>query len=277
MRLPSWGVKLQLSDLIAKELALPSLPKLIALLMSELDKAEPDLKNITLWVSTDPALTCQVLQLANGADSQVAGKINSVSEALAVLGMPAIRSMALQAAKSVSFQAIPGINLPQFCAYSLTVAKLARSLAGVVRQNQGAAFTCGLIHAIGELALHLVLPEKMTALDAEASALDLRRARLELRELGYSYAAIGAGLARKWSFPAAMVDALEHQDAPFDNHVYEPLAGVIHLATWRARAREANLNDKALAVTFPVAVGDALGLDIDRVLQQDPFDWAAHV
>jgi hypothetical protein len=57
--------------------------------------------------------------------------------------------------------------------------------------------------------------------------------------------------------------------------VYEPLAGVIHLATWRARAREAGLSDRALAVTFPGAVGEVLGLDIDMVLQQDPIDWSA--
>jgi hypothetical protein len=36
------------------------------------------------------------------------------------------------------------------------------------------------------------------------------------------------------------------------------------------------MNERALAVTFPGSVGLALGLDIDMVLQQDPFDWAAH-
>ena len=83
------------------------------------------------------------------------------------------------------------------------------------------------------------------------------------------------GFARQWHFPQPIVDALEHQYAPFDNEVYEPLAGVIHLATWRARAKEAGLSDKALAVTFPGAVGEVLGLDIDMVLQQDPIDWSS--
>jgi HD-like signal output (HDOD) protein len=86
---------------------------------------------------------------------------------------------------------------------------------------------------------------------------------------------VGAGYARRWLFPQAIIDALEHQHAPFENDVYEPLAGVIHLASWRVRARQAKLNDQALAVTFPGAVGDALGLDIDMVLQQDPFDWGS--
>ena len=40
--------------------------------------------------------------------------------------------------------------------------------------------------------------------------------------------------------------------------------------------KEAKMTERELAVTFPGSVGEALGLDIDMVLQQDPFDWAAH-
>jgi HD-like signal output (HDOD) protein len=184
--------------------------------------------------------------------------------------------MAAQAASAASLRALPGINLQQFWAYSLTVAKLARSFAGLTRQNQGAAFTCGLIHAVGELVMHVGMPVEVRLLDKEISPLDLRRARAELHRFGYCYAQVSAGYARKWLFPQPMVDALEHQYAPFDNNVYEPLAGVIHLAAWRVRAKEAKLSESALAVSFPGEVGEVLDLDIDMVLQQDPFDWRSH-
>ena len=36
------------------------------------------------------------------------------------------------------------------------------------------------------------------------------------------------------------------------------------------------MNERAMAVTFPDSVGVTLDLDIDAVLQQDPFDWSAH-
>jgi HD-like signal output (HDOD) protein len=185
--------------------------------------------------------------------------------------------MATAAASGTSFKAVPGINLQQFWAYSLNVAKLSRSLAGLVRQNQQAAFTCGLIHAVGELAMHIGMPEEVAALDREVAPLDLKRVAVELRTFGYCYAEVGAGFAKKWKLPQPIVDALEHQYAPFQDDVYEPLAGVIHLAAWRARAWEAGLSDNALAVTFPGEVGEVLGLDIDMVLQQDPIDWAARL
>ncbi len=266
---------MELNALLALQFNLPSIPKVVALLLSELDRDEPDLKKITQLISTDPALTTRLLQISNSGFFQLSKTINSVSESLAILGLSHVRSMAAAAASGTSLKAPPGIHLQQFWNYSLNVAKVSRSLAGVVRQNQQAGFTCGLIHAVGELALHIAMPEKIAELNQEISPLDLGRYRAEMRVLGYSYAEVSAGYARKWQFPQPIVDALEHQCAPFENDVYEPLAGVIHLATWRARAKEAGLTQRALAVTFPGEVGEVLELDIDMVLQQDPIDWTA--
>ncbi|HEY5579734.1 MAG TPA: HDOD domain-containing protein [Rhodoferax sp.] len=266
---------MELNALLALPLVLPSIPKVVALLLNELGRSEPDLKTVNQLIATDPALTTRLLQTANAGFFKLSGKINSVSEALAILGLGHVRAMAAQAASGASLKAVPGINLQQFWAYSLNVAKLSRSLAGVVRQNPQAAFTCGLIHAVGELAMHIGMPDEIAALDHEVDPLDLRRAKLEHLSFGFCYAEVGAGFARKWLFPQAIVDALAHQNAPFEDNVYEPLAGVIHLATWRAR--EAGLSANMLAVTFPGAVGEVLGLDIDMVLQQDPIDWSVQM
>lgn len=266
---------MELKALLAQPLVLPSIPKVIALLLGELQHEAPDLRVLSQLIGTDLALTTRLLQAANAPFFKLAGKVHSVAEALAVLGLPHIRAMATDAASAASLKSVPGMVLPPFWVYSLDVAKLARSLAGVVRQNQGAAYTAGLLHALGELPLHLTLPERMAQMDAVVPLLDLRRARHQMRELGYSYAQVSAGYVQAWRFPQSIVDALAHQAAPFAQDVYEPLAGVIHLATWRVRARTAQLNERALAVTFPGEVGEVLGLDIDMVLQQTPFDWQA--
>ncbi len=265
-----------LSELLEQQFHLPSIPKVVALLLDELKRPEVDLLKVTQLISTDPALTTRLLQKANSPFFNLQGKINSVSEALALMDLAHVMTMAQEAASVTSPKAVPGIQLQRFWSYSLDVAKVSRALAGLVRQNQQAAFTCGLIHAIGELALHLAIPEVMEKLNMEAAPLGMRRAKIERRELGYCYASVGAGFARMWHFPQAMVDALEHQYAPFENDVYEPLAGVIHLASWRARAKVAHMDERAMAVTFPDAVGVALDLDIDEVLQQDPFDWTGY-
>ena len=160
---------MELSALLATQIVLPSIPKVVALLLNELDNAQPDLKKISQLISTDPALTTRLLQLSNSGFFKLSRQVNSVSEALAILGLRHVRAMAAAAATSTSFKTVPGINLQQFWAYSLTVAKLSRSLAGVVRQNQQAAFTAGLIHFIGELAMRIAMPQDMAALVKRAS------------------------------------------------------------------------------------------------------------
>lgn len=260
-------------DLLASQLVLPSIPKVVALLLSELEREQPDLKKISQLISTDPALTVRLLQLSNSGFFKLSGQVRSVPESLAIVGLSHVRTMATASATNASLKTVPGINLQQYWDFSLDVAKVCRSLAGVVRQNQQAAFTAGLIHFVGELAIRMAIPGDMAALDAQVAPMDARRARFERKALDLDYAQVGAALARQWMLPEAIVDAIEHQDAPFRRDAYEPLAGVIHLATWRARAKHAGLSQRQMAVTFPGSVGEVLALDIDMVLQQDPIDW----
>ena len=262
-----------MKDLLALQLVLPSIPKVVALLLSELEREQPDLKKISQLISTDPALTVRLLQLSNSGFFKLSGQVRSVPESLAIVGLSHVRTMASVSATNASLKAVPGINLQQYWDFSLDVAKVCRSLAGVVRQNQQAAFTAGLIHFVGELALRMAIPNDMATLDAQIAPMDPRRARIERKLLNLDYAQVGAAFARQWMFPETIVDAIEHQDAPFRNDAYEPLAGVIHLAAWRARSKHAGLSQREMAVTFPGSVGEVLALDIDMVLQQDPIDW----
>jgi hypothetical protein len=71
-----------------------------------------------------------------------------------------------------------------------------------------------------------------------------------------------------------MVSALENQIKPFEGETYDPLGGVLHLASWRARAEELQLDNSGLASTFPDMVGLTLGLDLGTVLGKDPLEWS---
>jgi HD-like signal output (HDOD) protein len=213
--------------------------------------------------------------MANAPAFQMQRQILGIPEALALLGVAQLRSLVSSAPLGTTSRSVPGINMQQFWRYSLNTAKLARSLAGIGHHNQIAAYTAGLVHAVGELLMHLAAPDIILSINALVSPLDLRRAKIEQRILGYCYGNVSAGLAKRWQFPEVVVDALQHQSAPLDNNAYEPLAGVIHLASWRARARETDMGEKEMVVSFPGEVGLMLGLDIDMVLQQDPIDWTA--
>ena len=265
---------MELSQLLSTPFEPPSLPKAEVLLMAELDDPAPDLRRIDQLFGIDPALTLRLLQLANVRGFKLSGRIHSVSEALALVSLKRLRVLVSEhAVLGARFGPVPGLAMPQFWQYSVDCAKVARSLAAFLRLNQQAAYTCGLLHGLGLLLMRKNMPQALV-LDVQLPNIGLQRARLEHQVLGFCFTQVSAGLARHALLPQVMVDALEHQHAPFDNDAYEPLAGVLNLAVWRARAKQALLSNNHLTVTFPSAVAEVLGLDIDMVLQQDPIDWS---
>jgi HD-like signal output (HDOD) protein len=264
---------MHLDDLLESKLALPSLPRVIAMVLNELNREEPDLRTVSQLINTDIGLTTRLLGLANSAQFNLTNKIGSVADALAVLGLDQVRALTMAAAVAGAFKAVPGMEMQQFWRYSLDVAKLSRKLARAARANAGLAFTTGLIHASGELVMHLGMPDQMRWLNDQVAPLASRRDKAEQHLLGYSFVEVGAAFARSWEFPDDLVQAIAHQRAPFLEDVCEPLAGVVHLAVWRARAREDDLPSGAVADSFPDEVALTLGIDIDEVLQEDAIDW----
>jgi HD-like signal output (HDOD) protein len=264
---------MKLPQLLASPVALPSIPRVVAQLLVELEHNEPDLKTMHDSLIQDPVLTAKVLQLVNTAQFQPSRPIGQVSEALALLGLAQIRNLVCSAAMTSAFRQVGGVEMQQFWRCSLDAAKLARSLAGFAKVDASSAFTAGLLHAVGELVMHLGMPAEMAELDVRVPALDPSRAAAELDLLGYSYAQVGAGFSRAWRLPPLLVDALEYQDAPLQVGVCKPLSGIVHLAAWRARIRVMQRGEKDLQQGFPAAVALALGLDIDMVLQRDAIDW----
>lgn len=269
-----FGIRLMdLHELTADAPAFPSLPRTVALLMAELAQPQPALRRLNQLFGTDPALAARLLCLANSAQFAGPLQIASIPEALALVDMAQARDLVATALLGTASSSVPGIDMQQFCQHSVQTAKLARSLAGHLRQSQGAAYTAGLLHALGELAIQRADPTRARLLNTLVPPLGLKRAALENKVLGFSFSRVIGALARQWRFPEAVVDAFEHLDAPFAADTYEPLAGIVHLAVWRVRTRAAGLSDAELAAGFPDQVGLPLGLDIDMVLRQDPFDW----
>lgn len=265
---------MELEALLNYPRALPAMSRTVTELLAEMNKEDPSPKRVAELVGQDPSLTTRVLRLSNSAFFRSSRRIGNAQEAVALLGMTHVRSLVMAAALGASFKDVPGVNLSQFWRYSLRVAEISRSLAGVLRQNESNAYTAGLIHCIGDLVMHIAMPDEVGPLDMVVPPLDMQRAGAERARFGYTYAEVGAGMVERWHFPADIVSALRHQAEPFEGENYDTLGGILHLASWRARAEEIQLDQAGLVATFPDLVGLTLGLDLDSVLGKDPEEWS---
>lgn len=265
---------MHLPDLLAAPVSLPSLPRAVALLSAELAAPAPSLRRLTQLFASDPALTAQLLMEANAPLYQLSGRIGGVAEALVVIAPQRLQALVGAARTGAGARAVVGLDLPAFWRYSLQTARLARSLAAMVRYNPSHAYVAGLLHGLGEWVIHLRAPHSAAAFNLRSATLALERAHQQQIAWGFAYPQVTAGLARQWQLPAALIDGLEQMHKPLNGEASEPLAGLLHLAVWRVRARQAALSERELAVLFPGEVGLALGLDMDMVLQQEPIDWS---
>ena len=84
---------MELNALLATPALLPSLPRAVALLMSELAHEEPNLRRVNQLFGTDPALAARLLEKANSDAFAGPRTVAGISEALALLGTADLREL----------------------------------------------------------------------------------------------------------------------------------------------------------------------------------------
>ena len=73
------------------------------------------------------------------------------------------------------------------------------------------------------------------------------------------------------------MSAMQAMESPLSTDVFDPIAGVLHLAVWRIRARLSAWSERTMADAFPIEVALALWVDVGAVLQCEPPDWRQSV
>jgi HD-like signal output (HDOD) protein len=257
-----------------EKISLPCQPRVVALLLNELPEQAghvPNLRRLTQLFGADPVLAAWLLSHANSGVYQLSGSITSVAQAVALLGVPQLRSLVRKAQTSLTGR-VQGME--QLATISQASARLARSLADLLALESGTVHAAALLHGLGHLVLHQTRPEQMQRLASRLPVWDPRRALLEQQTLGYTANQTGAALLRDWGLPAALWHPIRDMEQPLEQPEFEPLTAVLHLAVWVQRARACGWTQRDMVAFFPLEVAAAVGLDIDVVLQQEAPDWS---
>ena len=85
---------MDLVDVLATDSTLPSLPRVLALLTTELAQPEPNLRRVNRWFCGDPVLAARLLQEANAQSHPLSGKVGSIAEAMVLLDTAQLRLFA---------------------------------------------------------------------------------------------------------------------------------------------------------------------------------------
>lgn len=183
-------------------------------------------------ISSDQALTAKLLRLANSAYYGYARRISNVREAVILLGMRTVRSVAIASSIMDAFRVppTPGFDVELFWGHAVAVGVVAEQLARETRAARPEdAFTAGVLHDVGKLAMAVVEPERFR--EMVRLIVEERRPprEAELAAFGVFHWQVGSRLAQRWRFPEPLVEAIrEHARA--DSRSLSSLAGVVAAA-----------------------------------------------
>jgi HD-like signal output (HDOD) protein len=257
---------MDLKSLIDHPSKLPTVPQVTQRVIASFGSEEVTLGEIAELIQADPVLSAKLLRLANSSYFQVSRSIESVDDAIRILGMAMVRHLVLAGGMMGTYVSIPGMDLRQFWMHSLYTACTARWLAEHCALNRDLAFTLGLMHGIGQLQLHSVAPAAAGALDQQVHVLSAARARLEAEALGFCYLNVSAALAGLWNFPPSLVEPLQHIAEPLSAPHFLAAAATVHLSAWHARNTILEATAEEIRSSYPHAVGERLGLSASWVL-----------
>ncbi|GJI95745.1 HDOD domain-containing protein [Duganella sp. BJB488] len=261
---------MKLDALFQNPTALPTAPKVVEELISSFDKASVSTEEIAKKLSTDPVLSAKLLRLANSAYYHVSRSIGTVEDAVLMLGFVTVRTLVISSGLVSGFKTVPGLDLKQFWRYSLHTAVSAKWIAKKTKENTDLAFTIGMMHAIGQLVIHSAMAEQAMALDKVAGPLDPRRLDAEQASFGFTFADVGAELAKRWKFPLTFSETILAFPEPHHNGELNRLAAVVSLAAWRARVEQAQLSDDEIEACYPADLAEELGLDDNALIDEMP-------
>lgn len=197
---------------ILANITIPPCPKVVAALVQEARSDDPDFGKLDKLLSGDVGLAAAVLKTANSPYYGLNRKVQSVKQALAVLGLRSVSNIVTMLALQKALGA--GVALDRFWDrtnfHAIACARLARSLKTVPSDG---AYTFGLFNDCGIPILVQRFPDYKETLKL-ANGADRPFVDIENERHNTSHTAVGAILARNWMLPELIYKAIREHHSP---------------------------------------------------------------
>ncbi|MBU0507367.1 HDOD domain-containing protein [bacterium] len=246
---------------------LPHPPVVIAQALEAASAGEQPAEALARALETDTGFSHRLLRIANSAFYGLTQPVETVLDAIMVIGFDAVHSLAISAAVIRGLWTADDLFDPRtFWKHSLTVGRFAEVIAeGMSLAKPATLFTLGVLHDAGRIILIQSAPKECREVAKLLAEKPMYRWKAERQVLGFDHAEIGAGLVEKWGMPAPYVEAIRcHHDLNGATQ-HRQLAHVLALADALShRAFSSREERRYVAPVYP-GLYDALGLDETQI------------
>ena len=227
--------KTLVAQAIRKVTVIATLPEITARIVATVEDPKSTASHLHKIVTHDPALVTRILKVVNSAFYGLPGQIGSVERAIVLLGLNAVKNIAVAASLGQLFRGVKlcnGFTAKDLWTHCIAVAVTARELAKQIKVPiHDEAFLAGLIHDVGMLVQLHVAPDKLRTVCEQIAAQGGDYCAAERDVMGFDHQMLGLGLTEQWKFTRScqLVAGYHHQPAILtDNH--RLLVTLVHAA-----------------------------------------------
>ncbi|MDV3240682.1 MAG: HDOD domain-containing protein [Methylocaldum sp.] len=248
---------------------LVSPPVAVARISTVLEREDFTIGEVAEAIGQDPALAARLLKIVNSSYYGLSGRIETITRAVGMVGADALYDLALTTSVIHGFRNIAAclVNMNVFWLNSLYCGVIARLLAkeaSVLHSER--LFVAGLLHRIGALIIYMRLPDKAREILLVAAGDDRLIPGLEKELLGFTYAEIGAALAKAWKMPSALREGIRWHLEPERAEDYRLEASLLYLANQLKTVSLLGFPIQGVLRAIPDEVASAIRLDETQII-----------
>lgn len=214
---------------------LPSAPRVLPRLKELLSDPNSAMHEIAALIRLDPGIAARVLQTANSAYFSKGVRCFAVDEAVQRVGYGQVYelvSYAVAAQVLVRPLEVYALEADELWKMSVACALAMEQLAERTGQERDAAYTIGLLHGVGMVAVDEWALRHAPGLKLRRLGFPNEAVADERAALGFTQAAVGGALLTDWEFPRAISEPVRWQYAPQSSPSRAMMASALRLAKW---------------------------------------------
>ncbi|MCL1955026.1 MAG: HDOD domain-containing protein [Spirochaetes bacterium] len=208
-----------LSDEIVENINdLPPFPENIMFLEKLIADPDTNMATIAKQISTDPALTADLLKIVNSAQYMMSKKVDNISEAVNMIGINGIKNL-LYSYGTVKVLGDDTEDKKKLWEHSYRTAFYAYNLVKNFKNDPNLlddVYVGGILHDMGKIIFSNVHPELLEKIKGVCTDKNIPASTFENLSAGMNHAELGAMIAEKWNFPEILVGAIRYHHVPGD-------------------------------------------------------------
>ena len=250
-------------DLLKGYVEVSSLPTIHLRLEEAINNPKKSMSDIAKVIREDPGLTARLLRIVNSAFYNFPSKVETISQAVTIVGTQQLSALALATSVMKMFKGIQSnlVSMDSFWRHSIACGLAARVLATMRRDNNAERFfVAGMLHDIGRLILYTKLTDRSQEILHRARNAPMLLYEAEREALGFNHAVVGGLLLQTWKLPTSLEEIVMYHHNPTSATRFPMETAIVHISDIIVHAMDLGSSAETYVPPLDPSAWEKLGL-----------------